>query len=174
MKEYFTLACFFILLSFLAQSQNVGIGINTPNGKLHIKGLADTSQLVIDAGITQSNTRPLIRLRKNNGTDLLWIHSDDTSNVFIGRNAGRVNNANINGGIFNTFIGSRSAYSNTTGYWNTAIGAHALHFNTTGFANTAEGFTSLYSNTTGHHNTALGIEALYNNNTGIANTAIGS
>ncbi|CAN5686071.1 hypothetical protein BH10BAC3_BH10BAC3_37570 [soil metagenome] len=56
---------------------NVGIGTNTPAAKLHIKGNANTSQLIIDANATQSNTQPLIRLRDASGADLLDIHSDN-------------------------------------------------------------------------------------------------
>ena len=54
---------------------NAGIGINTPAAKLHIKGTANTSQLIIDASATQSNIQPLIRLRDASGVDLLHIHS---------------------------------------------------------------------------------------------------
>lgn len=72
-----------ILISNVAFAQNVGIGTATPAARLHIKGNADTSQLVIDAHNTQDNKRPLIR-RKSDGTDLLWIHSDDSTNIFIG------------------------------------------------------------------------------------------
>jgi trimeric autotransporter adhesin len=165
---------FFLLLIFLhARTQSVGIGTVIPNAKLHIKGSADTSQLVIDANAAQSNSKPLIRLRKSNDIDLMGIHSDDTSNVFIGHNTGRLNNPDINGGVFNTFTGSNSAFSNTSGYWNTAGGAKALYFNTTGFANTAHGAASLYSNTTGHHNTAAGVNALSSNRGGIENTGVG-
>ena len=41
-----------LLMYYFSISQNVGIGNSSPQGKLHIKGSADTSQLVIDAGIT--------------------------------------------------------------------------------------------------------------------------
>ena len=86
-------------------AQNVGVGILAPMGKLHISGSADIPQLIIDANSTQSNTNPLIKLRKSDGTDLMWIHSDDITNVFMGVSAGRVNNAG-GGGLHNTFIGS--------------------------------------------------------------------
>ena len=138
-----------------AKSQNVGIGTTTPEGKLHIKGSADTSQLTIDANATQSNTHPLIRLRNSSGTDLLHIHSDDVSNAFIGLNAGKNNNA-PGGGVGNNFIGSNAGFSNTIGNFNAANGSAALYFNTTGYYNTANGSAALYFNTTGHDNTASG------------------
>ncbi|CAN5792225.1 hypothetical protein BH10BAC3_BH10BAC3_23620 [soil metagenome] len=165
---------FLLLVASIASAQNVGIGTPTPNAKLHIKGSEDATQFVIDAGSTQGNTRPLIRLRKSNGTDLMWINSDDTSNVFIGRNVGRLNTATVSGGINNTFIGSNSAYSNTTGSLNSAIGAKSFYFNSTGDANTVYGATSLRLNTTGQYNTAAGTGALYSNTFGIENTAVGS
>ncbi len=174
MKKYILLLTLSFAIIQLSFSQNVSIGTTTPAAKLHIKGSEDTTQLIIDAASTQSNIRPLIRLRKSNGTDLIWIHSDDTSNVFIGRNAGRLNTATINGGIYNTFIGSGSAYSNTTGYLNTAAGANSFYFNTTGYANTVYGVYSLRQNTTGQYSTAIGNSALYSNTVGIENTAVGS
>jgi hypothetical protein len=70
-------------------AQNVGIGNATPQAKLHIKGGANVSQLIVDANSTQINTNPLIKLRKSDGTDLMWIHSDDSTNTFIGQNTGR-------------------------------------------------------------------------------------
>ena len=154
-------------------SANTGIGTATPQGKLHIKGSADTSQLVIDANATQSNTRPLIRLRNAAGTDLMHIHSDDATNTFVGLNVGRVNDA-AGGGQANSFFGSGAGYSNTTGRSNTANGFQTLYFNSIGGANTATGTQALYLNTIGSENTATGYDALYNNTTGIHNTATGS
>ncbi|MEO5571780.1 MAG: hypothetical protein ABIT08_14705 [Bacteroidia bacterium] len=81
----------------------IGIGTEVPVGKLHVKGNADISQLMIDAGTIQSNTNPLIKLRNNAGTDLMWIHSDDATNSFVGLNAGSVNNAG-GGGLYNRVV----------------------------------------------------------------------
>jgi trimeric autotransporter adhesin len=166
---------FIALLSFSGKafSQNIGIGISIPLAKFHIKGLSDTSQLVIDANSVQTNSRPLIKLRNSSGTELLRIHSDDPTNVFIGQFAGRINNANVNGGIFNTFIGGGSGYNNSSGYWNAATGRNALYSNNTGFNNTAQGVDALYSNTSGIYNTAMGTYALRSNINGLENTAVG-
>src|SRR5687768_13750733 len=79
-------------------SQNVGLSTTGPVGKFHIKGTEDKSQLIIDAYNGQTNTNPLIRIRESNGTNLLWINSDTSLNVFVGINAGRVNNK-LDGGI---------------------------------------------------------------------------
>jgi trimeric autotransporter adhesin len=174
MKKIFLFSYLTILIPAFCFSQNTGIGTTTPLAKLHIKGSADTSQLVIDANSVQSNTRPLIKLRNSSGTELLRIHSDDPTNVFIGQFSGRLNNANVNGGIFNTFLGAEAGYSNSSGYWNTASGSKALYSNSSGFNNTAQGFNALYSNIGGFYNTALGSNALYSNTSGIENTAVGS
>jgi trimeric autotransporter adhesin len=162
-----------IALASKVAAQNVGIGTATPTAKLHIKGAADTTQLLIDANSTQSNTKPMIKLRNSSGIELIRIHSDDTSNIFIGRNAGRVNDA-AGGENFNTFIGSNTGYSNTTGGINTANGAYALYSNTTGHENTANGSYALFVNTTGTRNSADGAYALLSNTTGHQNTAIGT
>lgn len=157
----------------------VGIGITSPVGKLHVKGNTDVSQLMIDATATQTNANPLIKLRKSDGTDLMWIHSDNVNNTFIGKNAGQANNA-IGGGLYNTFIGTSAGSANTTGYSNTAVGIEALPFNTTGYENTSSGSNALWLNTTASQNTAIGSFSLLSqsfNNGGIAwvsaNTAVG-
>jgi len=151
---------------------NVGIGTLSPAGMLHVKGNTDVSQLIIDANSTQSSTHPLIKLRNSSGTDLMWIHSDDLTNSFVGSNAGRVNNA-ASGGIYNTFTGSKAGYSNTTGSGNSANGYQALFSNTTGNYNTANGVQALLSNTTGNSNTANGLSTLFSNKAGNNGVAIG-
>lgn len=148
---------------------NIGINNSSPAAKLHIKGSTDTCQLIIDAYTTQTNTNPFIKLRKGSGIDLLWIHSDDTTNSFVGLNSGRANNW----GKWNTFIGSNSGYSNTVGLHNTSIGSYSLYSNTGGDDNTACGWRSLYTNSTADYNTAYGSRTLYANTSGSANTAIG-
>ena len=153
---------------------NTGIGISAPLGKLHVKGNADASQLIIDANATQSNTQPLIRLRNSAGTDLLHIHSDDPSNIFIGLNAGKLNFLSSQGtGLANTFIGFNSGAANTTGNYNTATGYDALYSNNQGYSNTASGYFALYSNTYGHGNAGFGTNALNSNTSGIYNSAFG-
>ncbi|MEO8109771.1 MAG: hypothetical protein ABI594_07070, partial [Ginsengibacter sp.] len=106
MKKYILLFQCCICFSSIVLSQNVGVGTITPQAKLHIKGTANTSQLIIDANATQSNTQPLIRLRDASGVDLLHIHSDNIFNTFIGLNAGKTNTASPGLGVANTFIGS--------------------------------------------------------------------
>src|SRR5262245_32473910 len=62
-------------------------------------------------------------------------------------------------GSFNTAIGYRALYDNTTGAANTAIGERALVNNTTGFGNIAIGSGTLGNNSTGFSNIALGSSA---------------
>lgn len=156
-------------------SQNIGIGTTTPAARFHIKGSMDTSQFVIDANIIQSNLHPLIRLRNSDGADLMWIHSDDASNVFLGLQCGMANQVNLANyrGISNTFTGSQAGKSNTSGSSNTAHGYAALGSNTSGSDNTANGAFALFSNIGGYDNTANGSGALYSNNYGYYNTAVG-
>ncbi len=174
MKSIFLIVGLIFYISF-SNAQNIGIGTSSPQAMLHIQGNTDTSQLVIDANVTQSNLRPLIRLRNAAGQDLLHIHSDDSTNIFIGKGAGRMNTPSIfSSGRNNTFIGLAAGYANTTGYHNSAMGYRALFSNTTGGFNTANGSTALSNNTTGIHNSATGSEALRLNTTGSNNTAMGS
>ena len=154
-------------------SGKVGIGIAAPVGRLHLKGNTNVSQFIIDANATQSNTNPLIKLRNSAGVDLLWVHSDDSTNTFVGVNTGRVNVSGGVNGSNNIFIGKDAGFSNTSGFRNTAIGVQALYSNTTGALNTAIGNSALNANTTGESNTAIGLLALSFNTTGIYNTATG-
>ncbi|MES2775148.1 MAG: tail fiber domain-containing protein [Bacteroidota bacterium] len=160
-----------VLTPCLLHAQNVGIGISAPGAKLHIKGTADTTQFIIDAYAIQGISKPLIKLRNSSGTDLMWIHSDHVDNTFIGRNAGRVNNA-AGGGTHNTFIGATGGNANTTGDNNTATGFGTLYFNTTGHDNSAFGDHSLYYNEGGNANTAIGNYSL-DYCTADSNTAVG-
>jgi hypothetical protein len=102
-------------------------------------------------------------------------NGNDTTNVFVGSNAGnkRATSDNPKTGKFNTASGQYALYSYTSGDRNTANGAEALYSNTTGYDNNATGYNALFSNTTGDLNTANGYKALYYNSTGCCNTAIG-
>ena len=136
-----------ILLSLLScwihAQNNVGIGTTSPTGKLHIVGSADIPQLIIKANSTQSNTNPLISLRDNSNNTLLWIHSDNFSNCFVGRETGKMNGSGYN----NSFFGGFSGSANTSGHTNTGLGYSALPDNTEGYGNTAAGAFALRDNT---------------------------
>ena len=145
--------------------------------RLHVVGGADTTQLQITANATQTNTNPLLRgLASDGTTELFRLHSDSLFNLFVGEWAGRLNDTSgpVGSGVYNTFVGSRTGYSNTTGSYNTATGSQALNRSTTGNANTATGKSALESNTIGGGNTATGANALRANTTGAANTATGN
>ncbi|HZV69920.1 MAG TPA: tail fiber domain-containing protein [Saprospiraceae bacterium] len=154
-------------------SGNIGIGTEIPEGKLHIKGSVDASELIIEASEGQSNNQPMIRLRKSDGADLMWIHTDNKYNSFVGLEAGGLNNAAA-GAIDNTFIGAQSGYQNVSGHQNTGIGRATLWSNTTGQFNTASGCFALFSNVEGFYNTAMGYEASLYNVGGSYNTSLGS
>ncbi len=106
-------------------------------------------------------------------------------NVFIGKFAGRLNNAHDNvfigteagenntTGTDNTFVGEEAGQANTEGRDNVFIGEDAGFSNIDGDDNTAVGSVALRSNTTGWGLTAIGTEALYDNSTGIKNTGLG-
>jgi hypothetical protein len=66
------------------------------------------------------------------------------------------------GNGFNTAIGGRALYLDTTGQGNTAIGAFALSANTSGDQNVAIGQSALAHNTASG-NVAVGFQALFNN-----------
>lgn len=172
MSRYFFLLTFFFN-SYIVFCQNIGIGTTAPQGKLHIAGTENVSQLIINANANgpQSNTNPFLKLRYGN-TDVLWLHTDLDANLFMGVNAGRLNDP-FAGGVYNMFIGYSSGYSNTSGSNNTVLGPYSLYSNTSGSYNTGVGMSVLRNNTNGNFNTAIGDDALYSNIGGDNNTALG-
>ncbi len=150
---------------------NVGIGTTSPGAKLQVNGTSDASQLIVRANATQSNTNPLILLQKSDGTPFFGISSDHDTNIFIGKDSGRVNNQ-AGGGWSNTFVGSTAGYSNTAGTYNVALGSQALYSNSNGGSNIAIGHQALRANSTTSNNTAIGHTALRSTTAG-NNTALG-
>jgi len=75
--------------------------------------------------------------------------------------------------LYNTAVGSKSLYANTTGYGNTGNGSQTLQNNTAGYLNSAFGYSALQKNLTGNLNSAMGYGALSNNTTGSRNIAGG-
>ena len=161
-----------LLVNVCAGAQSIGIGTETPQGKLHIKGSADTSQLVIDASATQTVSHPVILLRNSAGDELMRMHADDTRNLFIGYKAGLVN-VPTTSSTNNVFIGSNAGLVNYAGYRNTVVGSNAFTRNTLGADNVAIGTESLRANTEGYYNTAVGTGSLSFNSTGSQNTTLG-
>jgi len=155
---------------------NVGIGTIAPSARLEVAGSTDATQFIVRANATQSNSNPLIKLLSSGGTELLRLHSDNTNNLFLGKDAGRVNNVSGvgNEGLYNAFIGNGAGFSSTTGYNSTFIGVSAGYSNTTGYNNTFVGSFAGYNTTTGNNNTAQGSYALVSNTTGFNNVAQGN
>jgi endosialidase-like protein len=75
-------------------------------------------------------------------------------------------------GLFNTGVGDKALYSNTSGYWNTAVGYQALYSNS-GYNNVAIGADALYTDTYSQFNIAVGSSAQYSSISNEANVAIG-
>ena len=97
------------------------------------------------------------------------INFNDTYyNTFLGSSSGASNST----GASNTFIGYQSGFSNTTGIYNTFSGRNAGGLNVSGHQNAFLGYYAGYK-TTGSYNTAIGSWAGYNNTTGYANTYFG-
>jgi hypothetical protein len=93
------------------------------------------------------------------GTHALYLSADLNNLVAVGDSA-----------LFHNGTGATVSWQ---GNWNTAIGSKTLYDNTTGCSNTAIGFEALKDNTSGNYNTSLGYGALQYNETGSSNTVIG-
>jgi hypothetical protein len=95
-------------------------------------------------------------------------------NIAIGDSALYSNQpTSTSNGYYNTALGHRSLYSNTTGKYNIACGPYALDLNSTGCENAAFGSQALFFNTTGWCNTAIGNLTIWRNDDGDYNTGVG-
>ncbi|MHC4475442.1 MAG: hypothetical protein ACYTEL_07345 [Planctomycetota bacterium] len=79
----------------------------------------------------------------------------------------------VDGALYNVFLGGEAGASNTTGERNSAVGTNTLYWNDTGFYNSALGYDALRSNSTGSYNVGVGAQANYWNQEGSGNTIIG-
>ena len=189
-----------ILLAFIVKvsgqievhsSNQVGIGTNNPQYKLHVVGDTYINGNLLLGGAstffgTTDGNNPVIF--KSNNVISGFTGSYGYSNVSFGyatlsntnyyssQNTAVGYSAlnNCGTGSQNTAIGAGVLGSNTTGSMNTAIGLNALYSNIQGNRNTAIGYYTLFSNTTGQYNLANGYNALYSNTTGGNNIAIGN
>jgi len=166
---------------------NVGIGTNAPLQRLHVNGdinLPTGNGLRINNLIQfkQIGTLNSIAIGNRAGVSANTTNADD--NILIGFDAGLVTNS-----PYNTFIGTRAGWKNTTGGYNTFIGRDAGRNNLTGtrnlFFGVSSGFTNNgndnvfigyfagYKNSTGFNNFFAGTNAGYNNTTGENNLMFG-
>lgn len=151
----------------------IGIGTSDPQFLLHITSSTNATPLVIQGSATQTNSYPLLILRKSDGSQLLNLNSDHYSNVFLGINSGLANTpSGLYNGQNNIFIGYQAGSLNVSGYSHTFTGTQSGNNNTTGNYNTGYGVQSLYTNSTGSFNVAMGNSALASV-TGNSNTGIG-
>lgn len=154
-----------------------GIGLSTTSaqGKLHIKGTSDQTQLLVQANGFQTNSNPLILAMTSSDQELFRLHSDHQPNLFIGRRAGMSNQVMPTvSGEFNTFIGSLSGEDNVVGNNNSAVGYESLGDNTSGSNNSVLGAWALRRNENGSFNSAVGTFALQINTSGQFNTSVGA
>ncbi|MBK8608394.1 MAG: tail fiber domain-containing protein [Chitinophagaceae bacterium] len=176
-----------------ALNANINGGLNVANGAYTLFfNTAGNRNTAVGSGAQYKNTTGNSNTAVGDGT--LYQNIVGYSNVAIGisalyNNTTRSNlvaigdSALYNNGIgaliiydgaFNTAIGSKALFKNTTGNSNTATGNNSLYNNITGNDNTANGVNALASNTIGASNTANGSSALVNNTNGNSNTANGS
>jgi len=106
-------------------------------------------------------------------TDLYATNASE--NTFVGYSAGQnvINGHNTFVGFEAGFGASGAATSDHTGYYNTFIGNKAGYNNTSGQNNTFLGYYSGLGNTTGNFNTAVGYQAGQNNSGGGLNVFLG-
>ncbi len=176
----------FLINHYATGTNNLGMRVNdvsgdtTPfiidgAGNVAIGKTSTTSKLLVNNDNTLYSTIEL----QYNGTSVVDIFSNVSSNIFIGLDSGSV----ISTGTGNVALGDNALSANTTGLSNTAIGHFALDRNVAKQGSTALGYQAMmYSDSTAtaalSYNTAIGYQALSGsgtpaNNTGTGNTAVG-
>ena len=154
----------------------VGIGTDEPAVSLDVNGAATiTGRLILGIDSTDNifvgtNTGQATTGTRNVfiGNEAGFLNEDGINNVFLGNLVGT---SNISGGA-NTFMGYAAGNGNTTGSDNTYIGASAGIVNA-GFQNAYLGSTAGLATTTGFQNTFLGTTAGQTNTSGSRNTYVG-
>src|SRR5687768_378857 len=149
MKTFLLAASGFLIYSTCI-SQNVGIDIPNPVFKLDVRnGSINTDSVYRISGYT-------------------FLAGPGTGNLFIGKNAGKINT-----GMNNTFSGDLSGISNTTGHSNSFYGKDAGSANANGSSNCFFGRYSGYFNTDGNDNSFFGRASGFVNTTGSSNSFFG-
>jgi trimeric autotransporter adhesin len=178
-----------IIMSFLMSSfsQNLGIGTNNPQNKLHVAGglRLDTLVGVNGSGLLKHDASGAVFGIKFTGNISDVLRGDGTFGAGGGTPANVwMLNGNAGTNPATDFFGTTDAQPllfRVNNFHagiihpvnsNTAFGYKTLVSNT-GFSNTAIGSNVLYSNTTGYENVASGSFALYSNTIGAGNTATG-
>ncbi|MBA4155294.1 tail fiber domain-containing protein [Flavobacterium sp.] len=181
---------------------DVGIGISTPQDRLHVVGnirnsvlagvgtrltssdpngvLTSISEGAIGEILTQTSIGPVWQNAPVNA----WGLTGNTGTFHTVNFIGTIDNIDVVFKRNNILSGRISTNTTSFGYntlnfgnsgnANTAFGTNTLSFNTWGYNNTATGYASLANNTSGNQNTATGTNALYYNSWGTSNTANGS
>src|SRR5690242_19251119 len=149
--KWYGLVAFISLLYTSAFTQNVGIDILNPVFKLDVRN-------------GSINVDSLYRI-----STIQVLSVAGSGNLFVGKNAGRMNT-----GILNTFSGDYAGFNNTAGSFNSFFGQSAGYTNTTGNDNSFFGRECGVSNTTGSSNSFYGVWSGHNNTTGTKNAFFGS
>ena len=127
-------------------------------------GTCVLSLKVITAGST-----PRLVVKDAGGVSVIEARGKNTTNTFLGLNAGAYNTTGFN----NSFLGASAGSANTTGSNNSFLGMYAGRYNTTGSNNSFLGASAGYANTTGFNNSFLGMNAGFSNTTGSYNSVLG-
>jgi hypothetical protein len=135
-------------------------------GPVISRNIADANPSLIVNQANASSTGDILRLQSA-GANVLEI----TRTGGLNQNGTRLFSQPVE--VTNTFFGSSSGGTATTGTLNTGFGVSALTALTSGSSNTAVGRNALTSLTTGGNNVSVGVNSLNIINTGSSNVGVG-
>lgn len=182
-------------VAFQANGQITAVSGTASNGCSPAAGTAGTDNVSAGCGSGQQTGTYTGTQNTCVGTkagNSLCSYFADHNNTFIGFRAGFLNGGSASddgAASSNTYIGSKSGYSNTYGGANTCLGylsgytgvsannniciGYSAGYNNTASANSFLGYNCGYRNTSGDKNSVFGDNTAYNNQVGTDNSIFG-
>jgi hypothetical protein len=144
---------------------------NTKSIEEYLRVTRDSVRITLDSNPLTKGTKGGFAvggfdMTKGTVQNYMFMNPD---NSLIGQNSGTKTS-----GLYNSFMGFESGFSNTTGAYNALFGYQGGYKNVGGSNNLFLGYQSGFNNTSGSFNSFAGYQAGYSNTGGTGNSFLGS